>query len=227
MLTNAQQTLMDLALRPDFLHKVMDRLVTAYLGALEQYESLNLLSLNNTNRRVGSGAYGYSNELPQKDFTPDHVRAIDIWGSSAAQIFAEVSPEMHEEFGLTYERRWLERFGLTYYGCCEPLAKKIEILKSIPNLRKVSASPWNNMEEIAEKMAGDYVFSLKPSPAFFAQDEWRPDLARKDLEDTLKTARKNHCQVEIIMKDITTVRHEPQRLWEWAEIAAEVTAELQ
>jgi hypothetical protein len=27
---------------------------------------------------------------------------------------------MHEEFALQYEKRWLERFGLTYYGCCEP-----------------------------------------------------------------------------------------------------------
>jgi len=27
------------------------------------------------------------------------------------------------------------------------------------------------------------------------------------------------------MKDISTVRYQPQRLWEWAEIAAQVTAE--
>jgi hypothetical protein len=27
------------------------------------------------------------------------------------------------------------------------------------------------------------------------------------------------------MKDISTVRYQPQRLWEWADIAAEVTAE--
>jgi hypothetical protein len=226
MLTNAQQTLIDLAIRPDFIHKFMDSLVSAYLGALDQYESLNLLAPNNTNRRIGSGAYGYTDELPQSDFNPDHVRALDIWGSCAAQIFSDVSPEMHEEFGLAYERRWLERFGLTYYGCCEPLAKKMEILKSIHNLRKISVSPWNDMDEIAEKMAGDYVFSFKPSPAVFARDKWQPELARKDLEDTLSTASKHHCQVEIIMKDITTVRHEPQRLWEWAKIAAEVTEAL-
>ena len=226
MLTNPQQALLDLALRPDFMHKLMDHLVSAFLHALDQYESQHLLALNNTNRRIGSGAYGYTDELPQADFNSESVRTADIWGSCAAQIFAEVSPEMHEEFGLAYERRWLERFGLTYYGCCEPVTKKMEILKSIPNLRKISVSPWNDMEVVAEKMAGDYVFSFKPSPAVFARDEWQPELARKDLEDTLKTAHKHHCQVEIIMKDITTVRHEPQRLWEWAKIAAEVTEAL-
>jgi hypothetical protein len=29
------------------------------------------------------------------------------------------------------------------------------------------------------------------------------------------------CHVEFIMKDISTVRYEPQRLWEWARIATE------
>jgi 5-methyltetrahydrofolate--homocysteine methyltransferase len=29
----------------------------------------------------------------------------------------------------------------------------------------------------------------------------------------------NGCPVEFTLKDITTVRHEPGRLWEWAEIA--------
>jgi hypothetical protein len=28
--------------------------------------------------------------------------------------------------------------------------------------------------------------------------------------------------VELIMKDISTVRYDPRRLWEWAEIAMEI-----
>jgi hypothetical protein len=31
--------------------------------------------------------------------------------------------------------------------------------------------------------------------------------------------------VEIIMKDISTVRYRPQALWEWARIAVEVAQE--
>jgi len=30
------------------------------------------------------------------------------------------------------------------------------------------------------------------------------------------------CHVELIMKDISTVRYHPQRLWEWSRIAMEV-----
>ena len=34
------------------------------------------------------------------------------------------------------------------------------------------------------------------------------------------------CHVELIMKDISTVRYQPQRLWEWAAIAMEVAEEF-
>ena len=30
-----------------------------------------------------------------------------------------------------------------------------------------------------------------------------------------------YCNVEIVLKDISTVRHGPQRLWEWADITME------
>jgi hypothetical protein len=33
------------------------------------------------------------------------------------------------------------------------------------------------------------------------------------------------CPLEIILKDVSTVRHRPHRLWEWAEIARRVGTE--
>jgi len=215
---------MDLIERPELVHQAMDRLGSAYLCRLDQYEALNLLSLNNDNVRVGSGGYGYSDELPQPDSDPAHVRPVDLWGCATAQIFSAVSPEMHVEFALQYERRWLERFGLNYYGCCEPLHHKVDILKSVPNLRKISMSPWIDVDEAVENVGDQYVFSLKPSPAVFAEDDWNPERARRELRETLEKAR--GCVVEVIMKDISTVRYEPQRLWEWAGIAMEVTDEF-
>jgi hypothetical protein len=52
-----------------------------------------------------------------------------------------------------------------------------------------------------------------------AEDQWDPERARQDLRDFLERARGSH--VELIMKDISTVRYQPQRLWEWAAIAGE------
>ena len=74
--------------------------------------------------------------LKSDGFDPDKVRASDLWGCGTAQIFSAVSPAMHQEFDLASTLQWMKRFGLNYYGCCEPLDKKIEILRNIPNLRK-------------------------------------------------------------------------------------------
>ena len=126
---------------------------------------------------------------------------------------------MHWEFALRHELRWLERWGLTYYGCCEPLDRKVDILKRIPNLRKVSLSPWVDTDRAVKSMGSDYVLSRKPSPAVFAEDNWRPQQARLDLDEFLTKA--DGLSVEIIMKDISTVRYHPERLWEWEKLAME------
>ena len=78
------------------------------------------LTLNNENVYIGSGGFGFTDELPQPGFD-GRVRLKDLWGSASTQIFVDVSPAMHEEFALQYEARVLNRFGLVTYGCCEPL----------------------------------------------------------------------------------------------------------
>jgi hypothetical protein len=64
-----------------------------------------------------------------------------------------------------------------------------------------------------------WIMSRKPSPAIFAEDRWNPARARQEIRDFLEKAQ--GCHVELIMKDISTVRRQPQRLWEWTTIAVE------
>ncbi|MCX7795858.1 MAG: hypothetical protein N2380_04995 [bacterium] len=221
-----EELMIDLVERPDFVHKVISRLIDAHLYRLEQYEALGLLSLNNGPVRVGSGGYGYTDELPKPGFNPEYVRAIDLWGCATAQIFVAVSPGMHEEFAVKHEKKWLDRFGLAYYGCCEPLHRKMDMLRrNIPNLRKVSMNYRIDVDEAVEAVGRDYVFSYKPNPAVLAEAVWSVDKARKELEYLLKRAKEKGCFVEIIMKDISTVNYEPKRLWEWAEMASKITEE--
>ncbi|HUT24510.1 MAG TPA: hypothetical protein VM492_09230 [Sumerlaeia bacterium] len=219
-----QEAMVDLVERPEMVHKAMGRLLNAHLARLDQYEEQNALSLNNGYHRVGSGGLGFTDQLPQPDFDPDRVRTTDLWGTATAQIFSDVSPRMHEEFALQYERRWLERFGLNCYGCCEPLHLKIDLLRSIPNLRRISMSPWVDLDVAVEKMGTDFIFSYKPNPAVLATDAWDPEQARSNLRAVLE--RTQGCIVEVILKDISTVRNEPERLWEWADIAMEVAGEF-
>ena len=220
---NPQQALMDMALNPELIHALMERLSSAMWKQMEQYKALNLLSTCHGNCRIGSGGLGYTEQLPAKGFKADHVRPIDQWGCGVAQIMSEVSPEMHEEFALRYERPWMEQFGLTYYGCCEQLDRKIGMLKSVKNLRKISMSPWANHRRGAELLGRDYVFSLKPNPAIFATDTYNPAQAEKELRASLEAAK--GCNIEIIAKDLSTMRDQPQRLWQWAEMAVRVAGE--
>ena len=215
-----QKALMDLVLRPELVHQAMERLTDAHLSRLQQWNDLNLLSLTDGNYRVGSGGLGYTGELPKEGVDSAPVRTVDQWGCATAQVFSAVSPDMHEEFALRYERRWLEQFGLNYYGCCEPLHDKVEVLESLPNLRKISMSPWADVEMMVQKTSGRYILSYKPTPAVFIGEKWNPVRAREDLTTVLE--KTEGCVVEIIMKDISTVGYEPQRLWEWAELAMEI-----
>lgn len=219
-----QEAIIDLVMRPDMVHDIYEKMVQAWMTELDQFEEMNLLSLDCNNTRVGSGGYGYTTELPGDDFDPNHVLAKNMWGCSNAQIFSTVSPEMHWEFAVEHDLKWLKRFGLTYYGCCEPLDQKIDMLRRIPNLRKISISPWNDSKKIIDAIGSDYVMSRKPSPAVVAWDTFNLEQAEKELREFMELTDPSQ-HIELIFKDISTVRRNPQRLWQWSEMASRVAEE--
>ena len=75
-----QEAMMDMILRPEMVNAAVERMVDAWMVELDQFEALNLLSLDNDNTRVGSGGYGYTSQLPGNDFNPDHVKASQYVG---------------------------------------------------------------------------------------------------------------------------------------------------
>jgi hypothetical protein len=216
-----QEAIMDLILRPDMVHDIYEKMVQAWMVELDQFEEKNLLSIDCNNTRIGSGGYGYVSDLPGNNFDPKYVKAKNMWGCSNAQIFSTVSPEMHWEFAIEHDLKWLSRWGLTYYGCCEPLDKKIDLLRRIPNLRKISVSPWCDTKTVINQIGNDYVMSRKPNPAIFAAQSFEDKQAEKELREFLD-ATDRKCSVELIMKDISTVKYDPKRLWDWEKIAMRV-----
>ena len=219
MWRGAEAALWDLADRPDFTHQVVARTADVHVSLLDQLEEQNLLGSHQSTIHC-TGAY--TDELPAPDHEPGTTRARDLWTCGMAQIFSTVSPAMHQEYELEYANPFYARFGLVYYGCCEPLDDKISVIRNTPNVRKISMSPWVNEDKGAEQMAGDFVYSRKPSPAFLAEERFDADRVREDLVATRDTCRRHHTPCELILKDISTVRYEPQRLWEWEDVAMSV-----
>lgn len=215
--TGVTQALMDLVARPDFIHACMRRMTDSMLSRITQLEEQGLLDASNELLRVGSGAAGFTGELPQPDADPDHIRTIDQWGGATPQIFSDVSPDMHDEFALAYENEVMSRCGLNYYGCCEPLHNKMPIMAKVPRLRKISISPWCDTAKAAANADRKYVFSHKPSPAILAEDRFNADRAEQDLRERIAQSGDMPC--EIIMKDISTVRADVERVIAWCNTA--------
>ncbi len=213
----------DMVDRPQWVHGWMDRMTEWHLSRLNQLEALGALSLNNSNNGVGPGGLGYTDELPQPDFNGT-VRTRDQWAHATTQIFSLVSPAMHEEFALPYEKRFLDRFGLAGYGCCEPLHHKVGIIREhIPHVRRISMSPWADVAAGAEALGDEVIFSYKPNPAVLGGERWDVDRARAQLADAFEKTR--GCVVEVLMKDLHEVRNEPRRMWEWVEMAMALAEE--
>jgi hypothetical protein len=216
---NVEGALYGLIDRPEFMSELVRRIVNGYMGMLDQLEAQGLLCQPQPTVHC-TGAF--TDDLPAPGFDPARPRVKDLWMFGMAQMFSTVSPAMFEEFEIDPCMPIFKRFGLVYYGCCEPLDRKMAQVRKIPNLRKISMSPWVDEEIGASEIKGDYVFSRKPNPALLAWPNYDEKAVREHLQTTVEICSRHGCPLELILKDISTVKYEPQRLWRWADIAMDV-----
>jgi len=205
--------------RPEFMHRLVGRMTDGYMSMLDQLEDQGLMCGPQSLIHC-TGAY--TDELPAPGYNPEKPRLKDLWTFGIAQMFSTVSPDMFKEYEVDYVSRICARFGLVYYGCCDPLDGKMNEVRMIPNVRKVSMSPWANEERGASEIKNQYVYSRKPNPALVAFETFDTDLVRKELTTTRDICETHGCPLELILKDISTVKYEPQRLTKWADIAMDV-----
>ena len=218
-LRGLNEAMMDMAAEPKMVHDAMAFFEEGYRRTVQQYEWLNLLSLNNDSTYHSSGGNGYTDELPKPGFDPTRIRPCDMWASAEAQELALVSPEMHEEFALQHERRLLTPFGLNGYGCCEDLSRKLDYVLTIPNIRRISISPFADVDRSAERLGSKAIFSWKPHPSHLV-GEFDAERLRAYIQHACDVTR--GCVVEMILKDTHTCEHHPERFTRWTEVAREV-----
>lgn len=211
--------LMDLAMRPDFMHKIAAKFTEIGIATSRQMVKQDLLD---TNPFILHCTPACAKELPAPDYV-GQVRLKDVWGRCAAQIFAAVSPEMHDEFDLQYNQEIFGECGLVYYGCCEPMDTKIDILrKRFKNLRKISITPWADPEVAAEAINGDFVLAAKPNPAFVSSPTFNPEPVEKEMKRYLDACKKHGTTCEFVIKDISTIANNPNNLTQWADTVGKI-----
>ncbi len=207
--------LIDLAERPAFTHKIVRKLTDITLDTIRQYEELGLLEAEPYELHCTCAATA---DLPPLA-DGEHVTRKNIWGRGMAQIFSTVSKEMREEFDINYMKETIGQCGLSYYGCCEPLDKMVDVVEKLPNLRKISITPWADVDVAAEAIGKKYVLANKPNPAAVALSQLDVPALEAELTKTLDACRRNGCSCDIVLKDISTCHNRPENIFEWEQTA--------
>jgi len=155
------------------------------------------------------------------DFAARGPRISDEWPYISAQSASGLSPAMYEEFVHRYNRQIAALYtqGTVYYHGCERLDHKLDIIATLPNLRRHHVSPWSSIELAAQKYQGRVVLEVHTNPTLIAFDASREEMgaalqARVDAAD-------GH-PMSLCLTDIHNLGHDLDSLRLWAEAAQEV-----
>lgn len=215
-LRGLEDFMVDMVLEPEWVHRMMELLCKGVLDRLDFLEEKGLLFQNIGNHYVGSGGFGYTDQI--KPVT-GKVTPMDMWGFVESQETVSVSPEMYAEFVFPYHKRIADRFAMNCCGCCEPYDLRWKYMKELPRLRRISCSPWSDRKSMEENLGKNYIASIKLNPATLALANIDEATARAELRDALENS--TNCIPEVIMKDCHTLGKNPYNAVRWVEIARE------
>ena len=199
--------------QPEALHDLMAFLRDDVLRFVQWQESNGLLTPNWGNEHGGSNSFGFTQQLPSRPIQRDDllksatdIRLKDLWLNTNSQETTGVSKDGFVEFVLPYYREICARAGLVYYGCCEPVHTIFAgALETLPHLRKLSVSAWNQEELLAEQLRDKHIiYSRKPSPNFIGVGRDLDEVAFcEHIRATLHAAK--GLSLEFIFRDIYTL----------------------
>jgi acetylornithine deacetylase/succinyl-diaminopimelate desuccinylase-like protein len=97
----------------------------------------------------------------------------------------------------------------------------------MPNLRKVSVSPWCDQAAMAERLAGgDVVYSRHLSPNYLGvAPEFDPDADAAHGQETV-TATRGRCRVEFVIQDVQDLHGNPAKAREAVGIIRRLSEDL-
>jgi hypothetical protein len=207
---------------PETIHRLMEYMTADREQLFGFLEREGLLVPNTDTQMAGPRAYGYVSDLPSPDASGP-ATLLDAWCWAESQETTVVSPAMYREFFLPYLARLAQRFGLVYYGCCEPVHDRLDaIIEAMPNLRSVSVSPWSDQSAVAEMLGRRYVYSRKPDPVPISGPNPHWENVEADLRATREATRAHDCNVELLFRDVYTIEGDPSRMVRWVELAKSI-----
>ena len=243
-LRGLEQMMLDMAIAPELLHRLMAYLRDATLAGMDAIEAMGILTPDNTGpmtcsdplpgaEAAGSAASqprppegGTTNSRAGQERAPVCCPAVtqssggvtcrQLWCMANSQEFDQVSPAMWAEFCLAYQAPIFARFGLVGYGCCENLTRKIAGVLSIPNLRIFTCSAWTDLDRVLDACGKKYciMWRQKASDVVFSDDA---NVLRAALCDGARRLQGSYYQ--IVLRELETLAGHPDRLHVWTRLA--------
>ena len=215
-LRGIENFMLDMVDEPEKLHRLLTFMRDGILAVHQQAADAGDWGLSASNTLT----MAYGGDLPAPAANVRGVNRKDLWWFTPSQEFTLVSPAMHEEFLLQYQLPIMEQFGLIAYGCCEDLTNKIDMLRKIPNLRRIGVAPAADLARCVEQIGTGYSISWRPNPAEMVCVGFDEGRVRRIIGDGIKAAA--GTRFSIVLKDVSTIENDPSRVTRWAEIVGEL-----
>jgi len=218
-LRGLEQLMIDMYESPDELRHLLAFMRDSILTNNQEAEDAGHFSLTSAiNQQMP-----YARELEPLKANSGPRKRKEIWGFCAAQEYALISPEFHDEFMFQYQLPIYQHYGLMHYGCCEDLSEKIGMLRQLKNLRSIAIAPLANVRRCAEQIKGDYVMSWRPNPTDMVccgyNEERVEKIVRKAVDDSAG------CFMHINLKDVETLEGDTTRMKRWVRKVRQCTGE--
>lgn len=202
----------------DRVHEMMETLTDDYLAFMALYEQAGLLQPTVRDEHLAQGSYCFTGDLPT-----ENVHSFSqVWGYLDSQETSAISPQMFRDHFFPYYRKLAEKFGLLSYGCCEPVhGIWDECLSTLPNLGKVSISPWCDEERMGERLRGKRTVYLRKPPATLlgSAGPLDEDAVTACMEKTALAA--SGCRLELAQRDVYRIGQGPQKVARYVQLIRE------
>jgi hypothetical protein len=215
---------LNMAMNPNGVHRLFTALAEDNLALGKWEEDNRLLTLNNDgNQGYCSGSSQYSDEIPGREIPAGNpLRSEDRYGYLEAQEAVGMSPDMFSEFLMPHFQKMSEKFKLMKYGCCEGVHDLIPHLQKLHGLRKVSVTPWCDLEKLADRCDKNIIWSRKPTPLKLCDTIFDPAEFTAHLNETTEIA--DDFYVEFIFRDTNRLTGEMRsRLADACDIVRDLT----
>jgi hypothetical protein len=208
LLRGMDNLLLDVYDRPEFIHRLMDRLTTGMVAYHKAREAAG--------RVYAEAGIGHVPTLPVPEAMRHKLKGG--WSYAHAQSSASYSPDMYAEFVHPYNCRLADLVARVYYHGCEDLSRKCKSIKSLPGLRLFHVSPWTPPAPVLDVLGTTVAYEVHSHPTTVVFGETLPEIRNEIKERYAIVKGTSHTWA---LADVETFAGHFDRTVYWAQTARE------